>query len=106
MSSKESLEKELTAMMSKLPEVETLQKLGHVSFLIGKKVFAFTRPQGVVIKLPTDRITELVKSSRATILVMGKRKMKEWAVIEYSDSKKVSKDLSLFKEALMFVKGK
>ncbi len=106
MSPKESLEKELTTMLSDLPGVETLQKLGHVSFLINKKVFAFTRPKGVVLKLPTDRIAELVKSSRATVLVMGKRKMKEWAVVEYSDSKKVIKDLPLFEEALMFVKSK
>ncbi len=106
MSPKESLEKELTTMLSDLPEVETLQKMGHVSFLINKKVFAFTRPDAVVLKLPAKRIAELVKSSRATVLVMGKRKMREWAVVEYSDSKRVTKDLPLFEEALNFVKGK
>jgi len=103
--SKGSLENQLTAMLSELASVETLQKLGHVSFLIKGKVFAFTRPQGVVLKLPTNRVADLVKSSPATVLVMGKRKMKEWVVMEYADSKKVNRDLPLFKEALLFVSG-
>ncbi len=104
MISSEDLRKELTLMLSELPGVETLQKSGHVSFLIHRKIFAYTRPQGVVLKLPATRVTDLAKSPRAAVLVMGKRKMKEWVVLSFANAKEVTKDLPLFKEALSFVK--
>ncbi len=103
MATKNDLEKKITSMLSKLPGVEVLPKLGHVSFLVGKKVFAFTRPGAIVLKLPAPRIAELVGSERAQVLVMGKRKMKEWAVIAYEGSGSPAKDLAVFKESLSFV---
>jgi len=102
---KNDLDEKLTSLLSKLPGVETLPKLGHVSFMIKKKVFAFTRPQAVVVKLPAERVAELVESSRAEVLVMGKRTMKEWVVLTYGSAGDVKKDLAVFKESISFVAG-
>ena len=99
----DELDKKLISLLSRLRGVEVLPKFGHASFLVGKKVFAFTRPGAVVLKLPAERIAELVKSARGKILVMGKRKMKEWVVLSYASPKETAADLPIFKESISFV---
>ena len=95
----------LTAALQELPGVEIQQKANHVSFLVGKKIFAYTMAAGLVVKLPADRIAELAEEGKASPLVMGKRTMKEWAVIDEKEAKKHAKDLKIFKEAMGFVGG-
>jgi hypothetical protein len=52
--------------------VRVAKKSHNASFFIGNNVFAFARPEGVVIKLPRERIKELVEERNASPLVMGK----------------------------------
>jgi hypothetical protein len=86
-----------------VPGITTQKKLHHTSFLVKKKVFAFTRPDGVVLKLPEERIRELLDSHPATLLVMGKRVMREWVVLRHDDLDAYRKDKKLFLEAMAFV---
>jgi hypothetical protein len=76
----------LTLLLEDLPEVSVQQHEGHVSFLAGKKVFAFTRPDGVAMKLPRHKIHELSGRDDISMLVMGKRVMKEWVVVTHADA--------------------
>jgi hypothetical protein len=52
------------------------EKISNTSFLIVKMVFAFTRGNGVVMKLPNVKIKELVDKENPEPIVMGKRVMK------------------------------
>lgn len=92
----------LTQMLQGLPGVHAEKSANRVSFRIGKKVFAFTQRDGVVLKLPREKINTLVKRKAAAFLIMGKREMKEWAVIKRKDPKDYKRDFKLFKEALAF----
>ena len=85
---------DVKAAVQDLPGVTVRMHMNRSSFMIGKKVFAFMRPEGVAMKLPAERIESLGLDH----LVMGKRAMKEWAVV------KRKKDLPLVKEAVAFLK--
>lgn len=103
---KDDLASILSSMLEGLPRVNVKKSVNRLSFLIGKKVFAFTQRNGVVIKLPQEKIKGLVDKKTASFLVMGKREMKEWAIIKHKDPKEYKKDLKLFKEAMAFVSSK
>jgi len=72
-------------------------------FQIGTKIFAFTRPEGVAMKLPETRIAKLVEVRDASFLVMGTKTMREWVLLRYSSPGDYLKDGKLFGEALNFV---
>ena len=97
----------LSSILGLLPEVTEKKTETHATFLIRKKVFAFTRSSGpgVALKLPKERIAALLEREDITLLTMGKRTMKEWIVIERSNPKDYKKDLALFKEAKAFVEA-
>jgi hypothetical protein len=103
---KDDLASILSSMLEGLPGVNVKKSANRLSFLIGKKVFAFTQRNGVVIKLPQEKIKALVDKKTASFLVMGKREMKEWAVIKHKAPKEYEKDLKLFKAAIAFVSSK
>jgi TfoX N-terminal domain len=64
-----------------LPGAEVRNKFGGASFFVAGKVFAFTRPKGLVLKLPQPAIEELIASREVQPLTMGKRTMREWVVV-------------------------
>jgi hypothetical protein len=96
----------LSNFLAPLPKV-TEQKTGtHVTFRVGKKIFAFTRGgghPGVALKLPQERIGELLQREEISLLVMGKRTMTEWILLDHDNPASYKKDLVLFKEAMAFV---
>ena len=71
----------LRAALADWPEVSTHSKFGNASFQTGAKVFAFTRPEGIAMKLPESRIRALVEKRQVEFLVMGKRTMREWMLL-------------------------
>ena len=97
----------LSSLLSSLPGIMEEKTETHATFLIKKKVFAFTRSSGpgVALKLPKERIAALLRREDITLLTMGKRTMKEWIVIERSKPADYKKDLALFKEAKAFVEA-
>ena len=55
---------------------------GHGCLMIDNKIFAFTRKdESAAIKLPEDRIAELIADGEIRHLTMGERTMREWVVI-------------------------
>ena len=93
----------VSTLLAGLPGVTTQREFHNTSFLVKKKVFAFTRPDGAVLKLPEVKIRELVDTGPAARLVMGKRVMREWVVLRHDDPGAYRKDKKLFLEAMAFV---
>lgn len=93
----------LTSMLSKIPGVIATTKKNSASFKTGKKVFAFTKGDGIVLKLPPETVTRLVSKQKAVRLVMGKRTMKEWVVISCRSLQDCEKYVAFFKEAISYV---
>jgi hypothetical protein len=86
-----------------LPQTSVVRKPSGAMFQIGTKIFAFTRPEGVAMKLPEARIAQLVEIRDASFLVMGTKTMREWVLLRYSSPGDHLKDGKLFGEALNFV---
>jgi hypothetical protein len=86
-----------------LPQTSVVRKPSGAMFQIGTKIFAFTRPEGVAMKLPEARIAQLVEIRDASFLVMGTKTMREWVLLRYSSPGDYLEDGKLFDEALNFV---
>jgi len=55
-------------------------------------MFAFTRPDGVAMKLPEERVRSLVESrDDASFLVMGTKTMREWLMLRYTSPQPTAK---------------
>ncbi len=94
----------LSEFLATLPGVIEEKTEEHATFLVNKKIFAFTRKGGgVAIKLPQEKIAELLHRKEIAPLSMGKRTMKEWILLEHVRLSGYKKDLALFKEAIRFV---
>jgi hypothetical protein len=86
-----------------LPQATVVRKPSGAMFQTGAKIFAFTRPEGVAMKLPEACIAKLVESRDASFLVMGKKTMREWVLLRYSSPGDYLTDGKLFGEALEYV---
>jgi hypothetical protein len=93
----------LASMLENIPGVVVGEKFNATNFTIRDKVFAFTKDGGMVLKLPPETVKELIKSRTASLLVMGKRTMKEWVVIRYKNPTDARKHLALFQQAIDYV---
>jgi hypothetical protein len=96
----------LSKLLATLPGVTAEKTLTHATFLINKKVFAFTRSGdggGVALKLPKEKIAELLRRKEISPLTMGKRTMKEWVLLDHAKPSSYKNDLLLFQEAITFV---
>ena len=88
-----------------LPGVEVNGKFGGVSFFTGGKVFAFSRPKGLVLKLPPEAIAKLIATREAQHLVMGKRVMREWAVLPLASREGYADEVPVLRSAMAFVRA-
>ncbi len=80
-------------------EMEDVQKQGE-SLKIRKKMFAFFGKGYIVLKLPKERVEELLNSAEGLPYDPGNGKiMKEWVIISVQQS---DKWISLSKEAMSF----
>ena len=86
-----------------LPGVAVAEKFGNASFSVAGKVFAFTRPDGLVLKLPPESLARLYATREAAPLVMGKRTMREWAHLHLPSGEEYREELPLLRESMIFV---
>ncbi len=87
----------------KLNGAEVALKFGNASFSVGGKVFAFTRPNGLVLKLPPDVLKQVVEQREAAPLVMGQRVMREWVLLRLDGPEQYAEELELLRIAMGFV---
>lgn len=93
----------LCAALKAWPEVAIRRNVRGASFVVGRKFFAFTRPEGLAMKLPENRIRALVEAGEAQFLKMGKRTMREWALLRLEPTAQVrDEDIRLLREAMRF----
>ena len=93
----------ISSILKEVSNVTVGQHLNRLNFKVGNKVFAFVNRERLVIKLPEETIMKLKKAGAAEQLVMGKRAMREWAVIKHKSPDDYKQDLGLLKEAIDFV---
>jgi hypothetical protein len=96
----------ISNLLAPLPSITEEKTPTHATYFIGRKIFAFTRSGdggGVAIKLPKERIAELIERDDITILKMGQRTMKEWILLDHAKAADYTEDLDLFKESIAFV---
>lgn len=90
-------------VLAKLPGGTVNGKFGGASFYVGGKVFAFTRPKGLVMKLPAETIATLIATREAQHLTMGKRTMREWVLLPLATTGDFAAELPLLRKAMKFV---
>jgi hypothetical protein len=90
---------------AKLPGAEVNGKLSGASFFVDGKVFAFTRPKGLVLKLPPDAMAEVLAARDAKHLTMGKRVMREWALLAQDSPEEYVDEVPLLRSAMGFVRS-
>lgn len=95
------LTEEVRYVLEQLPGAEFRRKFNGVSFFTGAKVFAFLIRDGVVVKLPEERVKALAQVREARPLVMGKRVMREWVVVALPRG--LRGEVDLLREAMGFV---
>jgi hypothetical protein len=90
---------------ARLPGAEVNGKFGGASFLVAGKVFAFNRPKGLVLKLPQDVLAKVLATRDAQYLKMGKRVMREWALLALDSPERYVDEVPLLKSAMEFVRS-
>jgi hypothetical protein len=86
-----------------LEGAQVAEKFGNASFSVGGKVFAFTRPEGLVLKLPPDAMARVIAEREAGPLVMGTRAMREWVLLRLEGPEGYRGELDLMRVAMEFV---
>ncbi len=87
-----------------LPNAVVVRKPNGAMYQAGTKIFAFTRPNGIAMKLPEQRVAGLVDAREdASFLVMGARTMRGWLMLRYASPSDYRQDGKLFEEAMNFV---
>jgi hypothetical protein len=87
-----------------LPQTVIVRKPSGAMYQAGTRIYAFTRPDGIAMKLPKERVGDLVDSrADASFLVMGTKTMREWLMLRYAVPSDYRKDGKLFEEAMKFV---
>lgn len=76
---------------------------GSSALRVGGSIFAMLTREQLVLKLPGDRVTELIASGAGEPFTAGKgRPMREWLALTGGDD---ASWLALAREALVFVRG-
>jgi len=91
-------------LRSENPSLETARMFGSTGLRTESGKFAgFARGDQLVVKLPADRVSELLESGEGAVFDAGRgRPMKEWVVLHPADEAAVERYLL---EARAFVAG-
>lgn len=80
------------------PEVTMGTMFRSPGLRVGGKIFAFLGHHGqLIVKLPSDRASELVNAGTAENVVMGNRRMREWFAFPAQDDRAAT--LALWRDA-------
>ena len=96
----------LDRILGVIPGVKISRAFGYPAYKIGGRIFCWVGQNGITIKLPRERVDELVGSigmhpfgPTATTI------WREWLAIDREQSDDYIHDLPLFEESISFVSG-
>ena len=92
----------LASRLRGVPGVEERTAFRSPGLTVGGKIFAMLVGGELVVKLPADRCADLVAAGGARPFTSGRRRMREWVVLE-GDPEPARWD-ALVDEALAFVR--
>jgi hypothetical protein len=77
---------------------------GYPAYYINKKLFACLYEEGVGIKIPEDRVNELIgREGIIHFQPMGRRKIREWIQINRKNSEDYLIDKEIFETSIRYV---
>jgi hypothetical protein len=85
------------------PLVSPGKMYGHPAYYVGGKMFASLFGDGVCLKIPENRVKELLKEGHIVPFEPRGRKMREWVLIVRENSDDYLKDQEIFEESIDFV---
>ena len=97
----------LDSLLIGMPGVKLGKAFGHSAYKVNGKVFAFVLNTGVAIKLPAERVQELLPAHPEMNIFQVAEGIvwKEWLTIEHPDADDYVQDIGLFEESVQFVVG-
>jgi hypothetical protein len=95
--------RDLAELLLTIPGVSLGKSFGRPAFSIADKIFAFEYQDGVVLKLPAERVQALLERNGFAVFQMrNKPVMREWVFL-CRDEAGYEMDLEVFREAAQFV---
>jgi TfoX/Sxy family transcriptional regulator of competence genes len=89
-------------MLARHADVQGGRMFASDGLKTGDRFFAIVAQGDLVLKLPADRVEELIATAGAAPFEVGKRRMREWLRIAPADARECE---SLMTEARDFVRG-
>lgn len=94
----------LDSLVNGIPGVKRGQMFGHPAYYVGTKVFVSVMEDGIVVKLPAERIQPLLDGSTYRLFEPGGGPaMKQWLHIRRAAPRDHQQDEQLVHEALEYV---
>jgi hypothetical protein len=95
--------RDLAELLLTIPGASLGKSFGRPAFCIADKIFAFEYQDGVVLKLPAERVQTLLERPGFAVFQMrNKPVMREWVFLCRGESE-YEMDLEVFREAAQFV---
>lgn len=98
----------LDKLLIDMPGVSVGKAFGYPAYKVNRKVFCFVGGAGIAVKLPVERVSELIEAED-TMSAFEPRTgsvWKEWVSIDRTDAEDYRADVALFEEAIGFVAAK
>jgi hypothetical protein len=73
----------LVADLLTRPGVTLGRALSNEGLMVGGKLFAFLRRDRLVVKLPLERVAQVIDDGTAEMAMMGTRTMKQWVELPH-----------------------
>jgi hypothetical protein len=93
----------LDSFLLDIPIVKPGKMYGHPAYYVGGKMFAALFMGGVCVKVPVSLKNELLKRKEIVPFEPMGRKMREWILINRSNSEDYLKDKDIFDSSIEYV---
>lgn len=99
----ENHKKILDSFLLKNPLVVPGKMYGHPAYYVGGKLFASLYMDGVCVKVPEEKVKELLQIEGIIPFEPMGRRMREWVLIIRKKSEEYRKDQEIFNTSIAFV---
>jgi hypothetical protein len=94
----------LDEYLLKIPGVVSGKMFGYPAYYINRKLFACVYEKGIGVKIPEDKVNELIGNEGIIhFQPMGRAKMREWIQINREKSEDYLNDQEIFDISIRFV---